>query len=202
MRIFSAPLLAIAIIAATYLIPATAPAYAQTTTDCSKREPAFPNQNSAEVMRNVPTRAGWTVPVRRGFYCVPDSAKGNIVAEARYGWGFGYDKVRHRHSISSLNAIHFVLTAERTFTNAAGDTNFRVWARERRCQGGKNCVTLREQEVLGSASKKSVDPYDPGRMPGGDPLGLLTVYCVYGDGTKLRCDDWVNNALKNGTNPR
>ncbi|MFC9876257.1 hypothetical protein [Nocardia salmonicida] len=199
MRLFSSPLLVAAITAVACLIPANAPAHAQVTTDCSKREPAFPNHNSSEVMRNVPTTAGWTVPVRRGFYCVPDSAKGDIALEAKYGWGFGYDKVLYRHNISSLNAITFVLKSERTFTNASGDTNFRAWAREKRCQGGKNCVVVKEQEVLASASKKAVEPYDPGRMPGGDPLGLLTLYCVYGDGTKLRCEDWINKALKNGT---
>ncbi|MBF6185987.1 hypothetical protein [Nocardia farcinica] len=85
---------------------------------------------------------------------------------------------------------------------ALDEWNFRVWA-----TGGTDCSdparveTCKNQvqvPVIG-ASTEGGDDYEPlGGMPAGDPLGLQTVYCDYGDVTRLRCEIWVTAALIEG----
>ncbi|WP_378730441.1 hypothetical protein [Nocardia brasiliensis] len=175
---------------------AAGPASAQTSTDCSKRQPPFPGYDSAQIMRQVQTTVG-TVPIRRGFYCVPDSAVGNEAQESLSAFGFGYDKARHRHKITSLNAIDFVLKSPVTSRSAEG-YNFVAYARELVCQrDGRECKATKQQKVIGASSNKNADTYY--EMPAGNPVGLLTVYCDYEDKFKLRCEDWVNKGLRPST---
>ncbi|MGW6421418.1 hypothetical protein ACWF82_01980 [Nocardia sp. NPDC055053] len=187
--------LSAAMIAVSFLAVDSAVAQAQTT-DCSKRNPPFPNQDSSEIMRNVATDRAGTVPIRRGFYCVPNDAEGNPAAESDRGFGFGYDKARNRHNIPSLNAQQFVLRSSSTFKTSEG-WNFIAYGREKVCQqGGRQCRVTKEQKVVGASSEKNAAEYYD--MPAGNPVGLLTVYCDYGDPVRLKCEDWVNKALKNG----
>ncbi|MGX1773697.1 hypothetical protein ACWIGW_16415 [Nocardia brasiliensis] len=177
---------------------AAGPASAQITTDCSKRQPPFPKHDSAAIMRDVQTAVG-VVPVRRGFYCVPDDAVGNPAREARSGFGFGYDKAAHRHNISKLNAIDFVLKDPQPIRSNEG-YNFTAYARELVCEkDGQRCAPRKQQKVIAASSTKNPDKGLYYEMPAGNPVGLLTVYCDYGDPVKLRCEDWVNKALRPAT---
>ncbi|MFI8977476.1 hypothetical protein ACIGO9_31670 [Nocardia asteroides] len=182
-------------VAVSFLVMDSAVAQAQTT-DCSKRNPPFPDYDSSEVLRNVSTNRAGTVPIRRGFYCVPDAAKGDPGEESKWGFGFGYDKARNRHNIPSLNAQEFVLKSSSSFKTTDG-WNFIAFGREKVCNtGGRDCRVTKEQRVVGASSEKNSEEYYD--MPAGNPVGLLTVYCDYGDPVRLKCEDWVNKALKNG----
>ncbi len=169
------------------------PASAQGTDDCSKRNPPFPKYDSSAVLRTVPTAVG-DIPIRRGFYCVPNSAQGNEVAEASLGFGFGMDKVQHRHHITKIKIVDFPLRNSAPRKNERGVYEFRATARMKRCSdSGTNCEIIKKQPVIAVASTRKEDTYYD--MPGGDPLGLMTLYCDYGDPTRLRCEPWVNTAL-------
>ncbi len=66
------------------------------------------------------------------------------------------------------------------------------------CQNdGRDCTPRKQQKVVGASSSKDAETYFD--MPAGNPVGLLTVYCDYGDTTRLRCEDWVNKALRPAT---
>ncbi|MEG8179283.1 hypothetical protein GZH49_12165 [Nocardia terpenica] len=169
------------------------PAAAQTTDDCGKRNPPFPKQDSSKVERTVQTAVG-AIPLRRGFYCVPKSAEGNEVAEATYGFGFGMDKVRYRHHITKIKVVEFPLKESSPRMNERGVYEFHATARMKRCsESGTDCEIIKKQPVIAVASTRKEDEYYG--MPGGDPLGLMTFYCDYGDPTRLRCEPWVNTAL-------
>lgn len=192
--------LAAAVVASVFSVVLAAPASAAG--DCSVRNPPFSDYDSSEIKVNVPTGDPdiGVVPIRRGFYCRPDAAVGNEVLEASQGFGFGYDKARNRHNITTQTAMVFVLQSPYNFetTNDLGTGwNFIAYAREKQCSPpGQNCQFLQEQKVVAGTSEANVDEYYD--MPAGDPVGLLTVYCDYGVPTRLRCDPWVTRALSNG----
>lgn len=177
--------------------------------DCSTRTPPFPDHDSAEIMRNIPIDnplVASTIPLRRGFYCKPGwIPEDDLFSESRYGFGFGYDKVRHRHNIQSLNAIHFAFSSKsptsRYDQEIGGNVwEFKTWARARDCSTNP-CQLLNTQEVIGIATTVTREVFHdmPSRVDDSDtnPVGVMTVYCQYNDPAALRCEDWVNTALKN-----
>lgn len=178
--------------------------------DCSTSNPPFPGYDSAQIERNIPINnplIADTIPLRTGFYCKPSwIPDGDLVNESIYGFGFGYDKVRHRHNISSRNAIQFAFSDKKPSSRYDSDIGgnvweFHTWARARDCST-QPCELLNEQKVVGIATTVVRDTYYnmPARIDDSDskPVGVMTVYCDYGEPAELRCEDWVNTALKNG----
>lgn len=172
------------------------------TDDCSKRNPPFPDYNSGEVLVNVPTDDPddiGIVPIRRGFYCVPNSAMGNEALEAAQGFGFGYDKARNRHNITKFSAIGFILQSPYNFETTSDlgpGWNFVAYAREKEREPDGEWIILQEQKVIAATSEANRDEYYD--MPAGNPVGLITAYCDFGNPAKLRCQDWVTKGLSNG----
>ena len=171
------------------------------TDDCSKRNPPFSDYNSGEILVNVPTDDAdiGTVPIRRGFYCVPNSAVGNEALEAAQGFGFGYDKARNRHNITKFSAIGFILKSPYNFETTSDlgpGWNFVAYARKKERQSDGTWKILAEQKVIAATSEANRDEYYD--MPAGNPVGLITAYCDFGNPLKLRCQDWVTKGLSNG----
>lgn len=172
------------------------------TADCSKRNPPFPDHPSGEILAYVQPddREFARVPLRRGFYCVPTAAEGNEAAEYTSGFGFGYDKARHRHNIPDYSAIVFILQAPYAFPSDLGE-NYIAYARKwSEPIDGSPRELIEEQKVIAATNRaKQAEYFDmPSQDGDSDSVGLLTAYCQFPDPTKLRCQEWVSEALSNG----
>ncbi len=190
-----------------------APAAAADVSTCTgtPQAPIYPNYDSSEELGTYDNTVAGEVIIRRGFYCVPSSSQN----EAADGFGFGLDKVQNRHHIgrpqdgynraTAIKAVKFVLSAPPSNVTSKTDDwgfgwNFLVYA-----NGGTECpkgnpdpqaCANKVSVPVKAASTEGGDDYEPtGGMPAGEPLGLQTVYCDYGQQSLLRCDLWVTAAL-------
>lgn len=161
--------------------------------DCDPNGQSFPGYQSGTILLTVDPDDPYlaSIPARRGFYCI--QANGT-------GLGFGYDKAWHRHNITNLKSIQFALKAPYFFAVASdiGGTgyNFVSYARRKECDEKGNCEFTDEQKVVAATTTGNSDYYYG--MPAGHPVGLVTVYCDYGDPTRLLCEPWVDVALAAG----
>lgn len=161
--------------------------------DCDPNGQSFPGYPSGTILLTVDPDDQYlaSIPVRRGFYCI--QANGT-------GLGFGYDKAWHRHNIKNLKSIQFVLQAPYYFEVASDiggkGYNFVSYAQRKECDAEGNCEVKEDQKVVAATTTGNNDYYYG--MPAGHPIGLVTVYCDYGDPLKLLCKDWVDVALAAG----
>jgi hypothetical protein len=181
-------------------------------------DPIYPNYDSSKVLATYTNTTAGEIDIRHGFYCVPAASAGNLALESKTGFGFGLDKVQNRHAIGrpqdgwkqaeAIRAVKFVLSAPNSNVTSKTDEwgfgwNFAVYAvGGTECpKGSTNANACKNQlsvPVIGASTEGGAANDPRGGMPAGDPLGLQTVYCDYGDANRLRCDLWVTAALIKG----
>ncbi|MGW5377011.1 hypothetical protein ACWESM_16310 [Nocardia sp. NPDC003999] len=212
--------MAVLITASIPSLAATPPFAHASTATCTGTpdDPVFPNYDSDKILATYTTKNRSEVDIRRGYYCVPTSAQGDPALEADQGLGFGLDKVQNRHYIGrpqdgwheaeAIRAVKFVLSAPTENINSKTDDwgfgwNFKVWAIggtecPKATHNPDDCKNKTQVPVIAASTEGGADHDPRGGMPAGDPLGLQTVYCDYGQKTRLRCDLWVTAALLKG----
>lgn len=209
-----------AVVATMQVVTNTLPVAHAGVADCTgtPEEPIYPDYDSSAKLGSYTSSTTGEVLIRRGFYCVPKSSEGNPAAESANGFGFGLDKVQNRHYIGrpqdgysqneAMRAVKFVLSAPNSNINSKSDEwgfgwNFLVYANGgTECPKGSHdpddCENKVSIKVRAATTEGGAQYWDNAGMPVGDPLGLQTVYCDYGDVTRLRCDLWVTAALVKG----
>lgn len=186
--------------------------------------PGYPSSNtigsvySPGMQRNV--------PLRLGFYCSPPGGSSNPILEFNDGFGFGKDKLYHRHNIGRyssdenlIKALKFVFSAPQPSVRQdqyGAVYTHNVWVYQRDCDwdeyGAAYCPSDVDTETLVRGVALASSPSLYYRMPvwkeedTNSTLGVLTVYCDYYDGVneytkyELECEDWITNALIGGAN--
>lgn len=136
--------------------------------------PPPPGYPTNEIFGVVSTPPG-TVYVRRGFY------------DGDADQGFGFDKVYHKHNITSMDAIRFVLNTPK-YVAEGRQWKYTAYAYEWLCDSS-GCELVQQIEVRGIWEPTSFDTYYG--WPVGGQLGLMTMYCI----GYIRCPNWVTGAL-------
>lgn len=120
-----------------------------------------------------------SIAIRRGFY---DS-------DSNSGWA--YDKARWKHGIWNVETMKFVLGSNYSGNTYSNGTAVQyAWAQEWQTVNGTRKL-VREQKIRAvSILNRSVTV--SGRTST-NPAGLFTMYCDFGDPSKVLCPSWVNN---------
>lgn len=121
------------------------------------------------VVSRLTNSAGDEVVYRRGYWFRENS-----------GGGFGYDKVFHKHNITAIYPVSFVVRSPRVVREESPG----VWVHERQfCQTGNGhayCVNSDRVTI------RVVISYNGWTGPG--QHGVKTAYCI----GMIRCPDWVS----------
>jgi hypothetical protein len=141
-------------------------------------EPAPPGYRSDEILATAFTAADQNVPIRRGWYSPSD------------GVGFGFNKAFQRHNFKDLPAMEYVLRSPIVVPKSdSAEPGFNYTAYAQLRDNETNAV-VEEVKVIAADTSGNFPVYYG--SPGGNPLGLQTVYC---EGYNPLCPDWASPAL-------
>jgi hypothetical protein len=151
---------------------------AASTGDAAQPPPGYP---SNQVMATADNPVLGSLPLRRGFW---DHDGQN---------GFGMDKAWHRHKIQSLSGMKFVMESP-LVSNSGNQSILRAYVGRYECPDGRpgECALTAEREVRAIVDERAFREYYG--WPAGDPLGLVTMYCMNPDDA-IDCPAWVTHAF-------
>lgn len=153
-----------------------------------------------EVLWTVNTSHG-NIPLRRGFYD-SDAVNPypNVTGENTTGVGFGMDKVYHKHNITNSDLVKLVMSSTEGRLKLPDNptvVNFRRSVTFMFCvpsSTGPMCFPDEDKnptyDILVAAELDNFPDYFG--WPAGDPVGVLTAYCVNHDGW---CPPNVNSPI-------
>jgi hypothetical protein len=171
--------------------------------------------DTARIVSMVDTVVG-DIPIRNGFW---DHEKPNRYSNrGDIGEGFGFDKAWHKHRVTSLAVIQYVMSGNNVkpvggneetsdmYDQQDEGLNFYREVSTLTCPNtpdlGEVCVYANEPlDMVVAVNQEDKDLYYD--WPAGSPVGLQTAYCDrdtydYDPSKPDECPSWVNQAMSQG----